>query len=84
MVLFLRKIRDEVHRFAIRYHKKLRKKQIGSVLEEIKGIGKKKARELLMFFGSIDKIKKADTEDILKIKGITREIAEAIKEGLNV
>lgn len=80
--LFLMQIRDEVHRFAIKYHKKLRKKRIGSVLEEIKGIGKGKARELLVNFGSIDKIKEASIEDLLKIKGITRQVADKIKETL--
>ncbi|MBI5892593.1 MAG: excinuclease ABC subunit C, partial [Deltaproteobacteria bacterium] len=80
--LFLRKIRDEVHRFAIKYHKKLRKKGIVSVLEETKGIGKKKAKNLLVHFGSIDKIKEASIEEILKVKGMTMQVADKIKETL--
>lgn len=80
--LFLRQVRDEVHRFAIKYHKKLRKKGIGSMLEEIEGIGKKKAKNLLVHFGSIDKIKAASIEEILKVNGITRQVADKIKETL--
>ena len=81
--LFLRAVRDEVHRLAIRYHKGLRKKGVGSVLEEIIGIGKKRAKDVLTYFGSIEKVKEASVEDILKIKGITRQTAEEIKEMLN-
>ncbi|MBI5681859.1 MAG: excinuclease ABC subunit UvrC [Deltaproteobacteria bacterium] len=80
--LFLRMIRDEVHRFAIKYHKKLRKKQIGSILETIRGIGKKKAKDLLLYFGSIDRIRTAAVEEIIKINGITGQLAEEIKKKL--
>ena len=79
--LFLRKIRDEVHRFAISYHKKLRGK-IKSVLDEIHGIGKTKRNILLKHFGSVEKINEAAIEEIAKIPGITTSLAEAIKSAL--
>ena len=53
-----------------------------SILDDIDGIGKKRKQELLKTFGSIDKIKEADIEDIMKINGITRKIAENIKEAI--
>ena len=79
--LFIRKIRDEVHRFAISYHKKLRGK-IKSVLDEIPGIGKTKRNILLKHFGSVEKINEAAIEEIAKIPGITTSLAEAIKSAL--
>src|SRR3989344_8373814 len=71
--LFIREIRDEVHRFAIRYHKKLRGK-IKSALEEVSGIGKKRRDMLLKHFGSLERIKQASVEDIARVSGITIKI----------
>src|SRR3989338_1797121 len=79
--LFIRKIRDEVHRFAIRYHKKLRGK-IKSALEEVSGIGKKRRDMLLKHFGSLERIKQASVEDIARVQGITISLAEDIKKTL--
>jgi len=79
--LFIRKIRDEVHRFAIRYHKKLRGK-IKSALEEISGVGKKRRDMLLKHFGSLERIKQASVEDIARVQGITISLAEDIKKTL--
>jgi len=79
--LFIREIRDEVHRFAIRYHKKLRGK-IKSVLEEVSGIGKKRRDMLLKHFGSLERIKQASIEDIARVSGITISLAEDIKKTL--
>ncbi len=79
----LKSIRDEVHRFAITYHRKLRdKKLMDSPLEKISGIGKKRRLELLRHFGSIDIIRKASIEDIVKIRGFNCKTAEKILEGL--
>lgn len=79
----LKGIRDEVHRFAITYHRKLRdKKLMDSPIENISGIGKKRRLELLRHFGSIDNIRKASIEDIVKIKGFNRKMAETIFESL--
>ena len=80
----LRRIRDEVHRFAITYHRKLRgKKLMVSPLEEIPGIGKKRRLELLRHFGSIDNIRKSSIDEIVKIKGFNQKTAEKILESLN-
>jgi excinuclease ABC subunit C len=79
----LQKIRDEVHRFAVSYHKKLRKKRtLESPLEKIKGIGKTRRLLLLKHFGSIDGIRKASLEEITSLKGINRKVAEILKESL--
>ena len=77
--LLLKKIRDEVHRFAVGFHRKLRDKRLmESPLEKIHGIGRKRRLELLRYFGSIDKIRKASVNDIIKIKGFNRKIAERL------
>ena len=74
---------DQVHETAISYHRKLRDKQITkSELDEIKGIGETKKRELLKYFGSINKIREANIEEIAKIKGINLELAKTIKNKL--
>lgn len=76
--LFIRKIRDEVHRFAIKYHKKLRGR-ITSALDEIPGIGKAKRNILLKHFGSLENVKQASIQEIAKVPGITIVLAETIK-----
>jgi excinuclease ABC subunit C len=79
----LQKVRDEVHRFAITYHKKLRGKRVlESPLEKISGIGKTRRLALLKHFGSIDKIRKATIDDIASLKGINIKTAELIKKSL--
>ena len=75
--LLLKKIRDEAHRFAICYHRKLREKEfLQSPLERIPGIGKKRRLELLRVFGSIENIKNATIDEIAKLKGLNKKIAE--------
>lgn len=81
--LYLRRIRDEVHRFAITYHRLLRSKAIASKLSEISGIGKEKEKTLLKHFGDIKSIKKAEIEEIAKLPGITGKLAKTVKEALN-
>ncbi len=74
-------IQDEVHRFAIGYHKSLQSKGITKTeLLNIEGVGKQRAASLLKHFGSVSKIKKADFEELCKVKGITPKTAEAIIE----
>ena len=73
------KIQDEVHRFAIGYHKKLQTKNLlKSDLLQIEGVGKKRADILLKHFGSMKKIKSASLEELTLVKGITKETAENI------
>ncbi|MFQ5585285.1 MAG: excinuclease ABC subunit UvrC [Thermodesulfobacteriota bacterium] len=80
--LLLRRIRDEVHRFAISYHKRLRKRGIASVLDEINGIGPKRRRALLARFGSVERIRGVSLKELLTVEGINEKIALAIKERL--
>ena len=80
---FITNMQDEVHRIAIEYNRKLRDKDTTkSKLDEIKGIGDKKKKELLKEFGSVEAIKKADILEISKVKGITGELARKIKKEL--
>lgn len=82
-LLFLMRIRDEAHRFAITYHKKLRaKKAFESQLDLIKGIGKRRREILLRHFGSISGIREASIEEISSIPGMNRRIAQEIKRYL--
>ena len=71
---------DSVHDTAIGYHKKLRENEITkSELDQIEGIGDVKKRLLLKKFGSVEKIKEADIDEIMKVKGINRSLAEKLK-----
>ena len=75
---------NEVHNTAIGYHKLLRDKSIQkSELDNIHGIGTVKKVALLKEFGSVEKIRKSSIEDIIKVKGINKELAIIIKEELN-
>ncbi|MFH1861686.1 MAG: excinuclease ABC subunit UvrC [bacterium] len=72
-------IRDEAHRFAIEYHRKLRGKRVLSgELESISGIGKARRSALLRHFGSLKKLKEADLDAIIAAPGISRELAKRI------
>lgn len=72
-------IQDEVHRFAIGYHKKLQSKNLlKSELLDIEGVGKSRAEALIRHFGSMKKLKSAEIEEILKVKGISKPVAKAI------
>lgn len=70
---------DTVHETAIGYHKKLRDKEVTkSALDEIEGIGPAKKKALLMKFGSVEKISKASIQELMEVKGITKQIAKKI------
>ncbi len=74
---------DEVHKTAIEYHRKVRDKEITkSVLDNISGIGEIKKKELLKKFGSIEKIKEANLNELMQIKGINEKLAKNIQEQL--
>lgn len=80
----LQAVRDETHRFATDYNKLLRKKKLNlSSLESVPGIGPIKAKNLLLSFGALDKIREADPVDIAKKGSINVELAETIHEYLN-
>ncbi len=75
----LTRIQDEVHRFAIEYHRKLRAdSQVKSVLDDIEGIGPTRRKNLLRHFKSIDAIKDASIEDLTEVDGMNRKSAEAV------
>lgn len=77
------KFQDTVHDTAITYHRKLRDKSITkSKLDDINGIGNIKKKELLKHFGSVDKIKEATIEELMQVKGITKNLAKEIKTNL--
>jgi excinuclease ABC subunit C len=81
----MQRIRDEVHRYALTSHKKARGKQFKhSLIENIEGVGPRRAEMLLKQFGSITGIAKASIEDISRIKGITEECAKRIIEAARV
>lgn len=72
-------IQEEVHRFAIEYHKSLRSKEmVYSILEEIEGVGEKRRIALLKHFRTIDAIKNASVEALSSVDGITQNVAEKI------
>lgn len=73
-------IQEEVHRFAIDYHRGLRNKSLQkSALDVIEGIGEKRRNALLAHFGSIDKIKEASIVELCQVQGITKLAAENIR-----
>lgn len=79
----LQRIRDEAHRFAIGYHRRLRERSgLASTLDEIPGVGPKRRQALLKYFGSIGAMREASIEELAAVKGMTREAAERVKEQL--
>jgi excinuclease ABC subunit C len=80
----IQQIRDEAHRFAITGHRKQRdKKRQTSVLESIPGIGAKRRREILRYFGGIQAINRASLEEIANVPGISQSLAKRIFEALH-
>ena len=79
----VQRMRDEAHRFAITYHRKLRsRRSIGSAVDEITGIGPKRKRALLRRFGSVQALREAPIEEIASVMGMTRSLAERVKASL--
>jgi len=79
----LQRVRDEAHRFALSYHQKLRQtRAISSAIDAVPGIGPKRKRALLRKFGSLKAIKEAPVDDIAAVVGMTRSLAEKVKEYL--
>jgi excinuclease ABC subunit C len=77
----IQQLRDEAHRFAITGHRARRHKaRTRSALEDIRGLGPKKRRELLKQFGGLQALTRAGIDDLTRVKGISRQLAEAIYE----
>ncbi len=73
---FISEIQEEVHRFAISYHRTLKQKNtLISSLTAIPGVGEKRAKRLLATFGSVSKIKEAELEQLMSVEGITESVA---------
>lgn len=80
---FVQRVQEEVHRFAISYHRQVRSKsQFGSLLDQIEGVGPATRTKLLKHFKSLKKIKDADVDELRRI-GVTRPVAKRILEELN-
>ncbi len=79
----LQQIRDEAHRFALTYHRRLRMRRIrDSALDEVEGIGEKRKELLLSRFGSVDRLRRASEADIASVPGIGPAMARAVRETL--
>ena len=79
----VKRIRDEAHRFAITYHRNLRSKaSTASPVDKIPGIGPKRKRMLLRYFGSISGVKAAAVDELAAVPGMTRSLAIRLKEFL--
>jgi excinuclease ABC subunit C len=83
LLLFLQRVRDEAHRFAIAYHRKRRQKRsLHSPLDSIPGVGKKRKTILLQHFKSIKNIRAAGLEEIRALPGFNRNLAESVQKAL--
>ncbi len=79
----LQRLRDEAHRFALGYHRKIHKKEsLASVLDTIPGIGAKRKRALLKQFGSVQTIRETPIEELAATRGINKNLAQRVKEYL--
>ena len=77
LFLFFTRIQDEVHRYAITYHRNMKAKgMLSSVLDAVPGIGEVRKKELLKHFGSLKKLKEASTEELAKV--VSKDVAETL------
>jgi len=78
-LFLLARVRDEAHRFAVTFHKKLRRRRtLRSALEDVPGVGQKRKRELLKTFGSLKKVRESSVEELARAPGMTTGAAEAV------
>jgi excinuclease ABC subunit C len=82
--LLLQRVRDEAHRFAITYHKRLRgKAALSSVLDEIPGIGEERRRSLLKHLGGLEGVRQATPEELAEAPGMNNALAQTVWEHLH-
>ena len=82
--ILLQNIRDEAHRFAIQYHRKLRSKELlNNSLNDIHGLGIKTIKNLLLKYGTINNIKHANIDNLILVRGVSHELAQNILQELN-
>lgn len=82
-LFLLQRVRDEAHRFAITYHRELRRKQrLRSALDDIPGVGAARRKRLLRHFGSLRRIRSASVAELTAVPGITAALAEIIQQHL--
>jgi excinuclease ABC subunit C len=75
----LQRVRDEAHRFALTYHRKLRTNNVlQSALDQIPGVGPKRRRQLYQHFGSLAALRQASLEELAAVPGISKFIAQQI------
>ena len=80
----VQRIRDEAHRFAQKYHHKLRERRLsGSILEDVPGIGPKRRAALLRAFGSVDGLRQASLDEISAVEGMTEQTARTLRDWLD-
>ncbi len=79
----MQRLRDEAHRFAIAYHRRLRRREsLMSSLEEIPGIGPRRRQALLRRFGSVEAIRQASLDELATVEGMNRTVARRVQEYL--
>ena len=79
----IKQVRDESHRFAITFHRELRGKAMTvSVLDEVEGVGPARKRAIMRRFGSMKRLRAASAEEIAQVKGVPREVAQAVYDTL--
>lgn len=81
-LFLIQRIRDEAHRFAISYQRQKRKRDIGSQLDAIPGLGPVRVKQLLRHFGSVKRLREASVEQIAEVKGIGPKMAAQIRRRL--
>jgi len=84
-LFLLARIRDEAHRFAVSFHRKLRRgRTLRSTLDDVPGIGDRRKRELLKYFGSVKAVREATIEALAQAPGMTQKVAESVAHYLGV
>jgi excinuclease ABC subunit C len=80
----LQQVRDEAHRFAVSYYRQLKQNDdLSSILDAIDDIGEARKKILLTHFGSVQQVKNASLEELQRVRGIGKELAEKIYTGLS-